>query len=107
VDIAENPAGTYTGVKNNATYTFTVFTSPTKAVHAVGDSFTLTLRKGGTEKTCSGKLVGVTDSTLSAQPSYKDAGVFPITISAARITYISTVSIAFSDGSTEQGPGSF
>jgi uncharacterized protein YjdB len=99
--------GTYSGLKNNVTYTLKVFTPPIKAVHAVGDNFTLTVKRGDDEKTCSGKLVGVTDSTLSAQPSYEDAEIFTITISGSRITHIAIVNITFSDGSTELGPGSF
>jgi len=97
--------GTYTVTKNSIVYTLTVSTPPAKAVHTVGENYILTVTSGSTEKTSSGKLAGVTDSTLSLQPSSKDAPVFTITVSSARITNI-TGAITFNDGSTEQGPGS-
>jgi len=106
VGTAEVPSGIYTGTRYGATYTLTIYQSKAKAVHAEGDDFALAIKRGDTEKTSSGKLVGVAGSTFSAQPSYEDAKIFTITINDTRITSISG-SITFSDASTEQGPGSF
>ena len=106
VDTRGAPSGTYTSTKSGVSYTLVVSPSQARAVHAVGDTFTLTVKNGATEKTSTGKLVEVTDSTLSVQPSYKDAPIYTIIISGTRITYISGV-ITFDDGSTIQGPGSF
>ena len=47
----------------------------------------------------------VTETTFRAQPSYKYAPIFAITISGKLITNISTDLITFDDGSIEQGPG--
>jgi len=106
-DTPSVPSGIYTGTVNGATYTLTVYPAAAKAAHAVGDKFTLTVNRANTEKTSSGKLVNITGSILSAQPSYKDAPVITITVSGTQITNISTGSITFNDGSTEKGPGDF
>jgi len=106
-DTPSGPSGTYAGTINGTTYILTVYPANAKAAHAPGDNFTLTVNRSGSEKTSSGKLVGVNGNTLSAQPAYKDAAVFTITVSGSSITDISTDSIAFNNGSTEQGPGSF
>jgi len=101
------PSGTYTGSINDATYILTVYPAASKAAHAAGDDFTLIVRRNNTEKTSSGKLVGVNGGTFSAQPSYRDAVVFTITISGSQIIDISADNITFNDGSTEKGPGPF
>jgi uncharacterized protein YjdB len=106
-DTPSEPSGIYTGTINDATYTLTVYPATAKVAHTIGDDFTLVLKRDNSEKTSSGKLVGVVGDTLSAQPSYREAPIFTITISGRRITHIPPNRITFNDGSTEQGPGSF
>jgi len=99
---AEVSTGTYKATKSSVAYTFNVSSKPDKAVHAVGDAYTLIVNKGGTEKTSSGKVADVSGSNISVQPKYKDAPLFTVTVSGTSITKINGT-ITFDDGSTEQG----
>ena len=101
---SESSTVTYKATNSSALYTLNV--SSAKTVHAVGDAYTLTVKRNGTEKTSSGKVTIVSGSNISVQPKYKDAPTFIVTVSGASIIKITGI-ITFDDGSTEQGPGTF
>ena len=97
--------GTYSGTKNNINYTL-VFSQPAvKAVHVVGEIYTLTV-KGEEVKTSTGKVVDLANNGYAIQPSYKDSPFFTSTVSGTSITGIYGL-ITFTDGTTMEGPGSF
>jgi len=105
-DGEERRLATYSGTKSDVTFTLTISPPKNRAAHIEGDDYELVVKKSGSEKTSTGKFIGLLNTAFVLKPSGDGTPTFTVTVSGTSITNI-TGTITYSDGTSEAAPGAF